>query len=233
LFFALILNRSEDLFLRNTYVANGLMSDMREELIEIIHGLKGRLELLRYSGITDVLSIKEDFCSACARHVSGALMGQGRADADLFFVLGCLQNGQMEHFQGEAGVQLQKIIQWMAGVSKNARFKSAGDAYVSYAVKCPEAAACVDEAAIACKPLLEKELNAVNPKVVVALGKTAALALIGSSDVKGLRGRVHALPGARLIVTHSLEEILKNPELKKEAWADMELALMEISKADV
>lgn len=206
---------------------------MREELIEIIKCLKGHMELLRYSGITDVLYVKEAFCSACARHISGAIIGQGRADADVFFVLGCPQKDQTGHFEGETGIQLQKIIQWMARVSKNERFRAAGDAYVSYAVKCPDAAACVDEAALACKPLLEKELGAVNPKVVVALGETAALALTGSRDVKGLRGRAHVLGGAKLVISHAVADILENPELKKEAWADLELALEEISKAAV
>lgn len=207
------------------------MNDMREELIGIIHDLKGRLELLRYSGITDIPYIKEEFCSTCARRISGAVMGQGRADAEIFFVLGCAQEdqpaGQLPHFEGKTGIQLQKIIQWMARVSKNERFKSVGDAYVSYAIKCPGAAACVDEAAIACKPLLEKELGAVKPKVIVAFGKAAALALQGSADVKGLRGRVHALGGARLIVTHSLADILNSPELKNETWDDMKLVLKE------
>lgn len=206
---------------------------MREELLEIIKRLKGHLELLRYSGITDVLYVKEAFCSACARHISGAIMGQGSADADVFFVLGCPPDGQTGHFEGETGIHLQKIIQWMARLSKNERFRAAGDAYVSYAVKCPDAAACVDEAALACKPLLEKELGAVNPKVVVALGETAALALTGSRDVKGLRGRAHVLGGAKLIISHGVADILENPELKKEAWADLELALEEISNAAV
>ncbi|MBI5887776.1 MAG: hypothetical protein HZB82_03580 [Deltaproteobacteria bacterium] len=210
---------------------------MREELIEIIKCLKEHLELLRYSGITDVLYIKEEFCSACARHISGAAQGHGRADAEVFFVLGCPPKGQIEgqtgHFDGETGSQLQKIIQWMARVSKNERFKSAGDAYVSYAVKCPDAASCIDEAALACKPLLEKELGAVKPKVVVALGGAAALALTGSRDVKGLRGRAHVLGGAKLIISHAVADIIRNAELKKEAWADLELALEEISKAAV
>lgn len=208
---------------------------MREEFIEIIKCLKGHLELLRYSGITDVLYVKEAFCSACALHISGAtpVPGQGRADADVFFVLGCPQKDQTGHFEGETGIHLRKIIQWMARLSKNERFRAEGDAYVSYAVKCPDAVACVDEALLACKPLLEKELGAVNPKVIVALGETAALALTGSRDVKGLRGRAHALGGAKLIVSHAVPDILENAELKKEAWADLELALDEISKAAV
>lgn len=202
---------------------------MREELIEIIKCLKGHLELLRYSGITDVLYVKEAFCSACALHISGAVTGQGRADADVFFVLGCPQKDQTGHFDGETGDLLRKTIQWLAAGVKNEKFKTEGDAYVSYAVKCPDAADCIDEAAHACKPLLEKELGAVNPKCIVAFGETAALALMGSRDVKGLRGRVHTIEGAKLIISHSLADILKSPELKNEARADMKLVLKELS----
>ena len=65
--------------------------------------------------------------------------------------------------------------------------------------------------------------------VLVALGATAATYLLGSRQpLAGLRGRVHAYRGAQLIVTYHPAYLLRDPRQKKEAWADLQIAMKEL-----
>jgi DNA polymerase len=63
----------------------------------------------------------------------------------------------------------------------------------------------------------------------VALGSTAAVYLLGiKSSLSGLRGRVHSWRGSKLIVTYHPAYLLRDPRQKKEAWQDLQLAMVEL-----
>jgi len=65
--------------------------------------------------------------------------------------------------------------------------------------------------------------------VLVALGATAATWLLGTRQpLAGLRGRVHAVRGTKLIVTYHPAYLLRDPRQKKEAWADLQIAMKEL-----
>jgi len=65
--------------------------------------------------------------------------------------------------------------------------------------------------------------------VLVALGATAATYLLGAPQpLAGLRGRVHAFRGSQLIVTYHPAYLLRDPRQKKEAWADLQIAMREL-----
>jgi DNA polymerase len=65
--------------------------------------------------------------------------------------------------------------------------------------------------------------------VLVALGATAATWLLGTRQpLAGLRGRVHTMRGTRLIVTYHPAYLLRDPRQKKEAWADLQIAMREL-----
>ena len=69
----------------------------------------------------------------------------------------------------------------------------------------------------------------VRPEVIVALGSTAATYLLGAkSPLSALRGRIHPALGTKLIVTYHPAYLLRDPRQKKEAWADLQLAMREL-----
>ena len=83
-----------------------------------------------------------------------------------------------------------------------------------------------------CTPFLFEQIGVVRPEVIVALGSTAATYLLAAkSPLSALRGRVHAALGAKLIVTYHPAFLLRDPRQKKEAWADLQLAMRELASS--
>jgi DNA polymerase len=80
-----------------------------------------------------------------------------------------------------------------------------------------------------CLPFLFRQIDVIHPEVIVALGSTAATYLLGAkSPLAGLRGRIHNARGAKLIVTYHPAYLLRDPRQKKEAWADLQIAMAEL-----
>jgi len=78
-------------------------------------------------------------------------------------------------------------------------------------------------------PTSGRQIDAIRPEVIVALGATAATYLLGQRQpLAGLRGRVHSFRGAKLIVTYHPAFLLRDPRQKKEAWADLQIAMREL-----
>ena len=73
-----------------------------------------------------------------------------------------------------------------------------------------------------CEPFLLAQIDAIQPKVIVALGAFAARTLLQSdAPISRLRGREYAYRGATLIPTFHPAYLLRNPESKREVWEDM------------
>src|SRR2546422_10953247 len=73
-----------------------------------------------------------------------------------------------------------------------------------------------------CEPFLVRQIDIIKPKVIVALGKFAAQALLRTLDpISRLRGRVYDYRGAKLIPTFHPAFLLRNPSSKREVWEDM------------
>lgn len=134
---------------------------------------------------------------------------------------------QGEPFVGPAGKLLNNMLLAM-GLRRNA------NVYLANAVKCRATdAGGADHAPTlaeitACKPYLERQIALIQPTVIVALGKTAALSLLGPEaghTMAALRGSVHQHGGRPLVVTYHPSYLLRKPTAKREAWADLCLAL--------
>jgi DNA polymerase len=147
--------------------------------------------------------------------------GVGNPDADLMFIgeaPGADEDIQGEPFVGRAGQLLTKIIEAM-GYAR-------GDVYIANVLKCrppgnrnPEA----DEVS-SCQPFLFRQIDAVQPKVMVALGTFAAQALLNSKDpISRLRGRAWPCRGRLLVPTFHPAFLLRSPERKRDTWEDMKL----------
>jgi DNA polymerase len=134
---------------------------------------------------------------------------------------------QGEPFIGQAGKLLDNMLLAM-GLRRD------DNAYIANIVKCrPTDGTGRDrpptpQEVAACLPYLERQIALIQPKVIVALGKTAALSLLGldsETPVSRLRGTVHRYADRPLIVTYHPAYLLRNMADKKKAWADLCLAM--------
>jgi DNA polymerase len=161
-------------------------------------------------------------CTRCKLHTLGRkqiVFGVGNPAADLMFVgeaPGADEDIQGEPFVGRAGQLLTKIIEAI-GLQRS-------DVYIANVIKCrppgnrnPE----LDEVE-QCEPFLFRQIDAIKPKVIVALGKFAAQSLLKTADpITRLRGRAFTYRGATLIPTFHPAYLLRNPSSKREVWEDM------------
>ena len=174
--------------------------------------------------------IREDIgdCTRCALHKgrNKIVFGDGSPNARLMFVgegPGADEDAQGIPFVGKAGQLLNNMIAAM-GLKRE-------EVYIANVVKCrpPGNRTPEPEEANTCSPFLFRQIDVVRPQVLVALGATAATYLFGARQpLAGLRGRVHAFRGAQLIVTYHPAYLLRDPRQKKEAWADLQIAMREL-----
>jgi uracil-DNA glycosylase len=132
-----------------------------------------------------------------------------------------------EPFVGNAGKLLDNMLLAMG-------LKRGDNAYIANIVKCrPTDDTGKDrpptpQETAACLPYLERQIALINPTVIVALGKTAALSLLAldpETPVSKLRGSVHRYAERPLVVTYHPAYLLRNMADKKKAWADLCLAM--------
>jgi len=174
--------------------------------------------------------IREDIsdCTRCALHKGrhSIVFADGSPTARLMFVgegPGADEDAQGLPFVGRAGQLLNNMIAAM-GLKRE-------EVYIANVVKCrpPGNRTPEPEEANTCSPFLFRQIGVVRPQVLVALGATAATYLLGARQpLAGLRGRVHAFRGMSLIVTYHPAFLLRDPRQKKEAWADLQIAMKEL-----
>ncbi|HET6207994.1 MAG TPA: uracil-DNA glycosylase [Terracidiphilus sp.] len=174
--------------------------------------------------------IREDIgdCTRCALHKgrNKLVFADGSPDARLMFVgegPGADEDAQGLPFVGRAGQLLNNMITAM-GLKRE-------DVYIANVVKCrpPGNRTPEPDEANTCSPFLFRQIDVVGPEVIVALGATAATYLLGQRQpLAGLRGRVHSFRGSKLIVTYHPAFLLRDPRQKKEAWADLQIAMREL-----
>jgi DNA polymerase len=174
--------------------------------------------------------IREDIgdCTRCPLHTgrNKLVFGDGSPVARLMFVgegPGADEDAQGLPFVGRAGQLLNNMIAAM-GLRRE-------EVYIANVVKCrpPGNRAPAPEEANTCSPFLFRQIDVIRPQVIVALGATAVTYLLGARQpLAGLRGRVHSVRGTQLIVTYHPAYLLRDPRQKKEAWADLQIAMREL-----
>jgi len=174
--------------------------------------------------------IREDIgdCTRCALHKgrNKLVFADGDPNARLMFVgegPGADEDAQGLPFVGRAGQLLNNMIAAM-GLKRE-------EVYIANVVKCrpPGNRTPEPEEANTCSPFLFRQIDVVRPEVLVALGATAATYLLGQRQpLAGLRGRVHRFRDTKLIVTYHPAFLLRDPRQKKEAWADLQIAMREL-----
>jgi DNA polymerase len=90
-----------------------------------------------------------------------------------------------------------------------------------------------DEVA-ACKPFLEARIGSIGPRIIVALGRPAANTLLGTdAPISTLRGRFHDRNGVKVMPTFHPAYLLREPDRKRDAWADLKLVMIELARLGI
>ena len=161
-------------------------------------------------------------CTRCKLHRLGRrqiVYGVGNPQAALMFIgeaPGHDEDIQGIPFVGRAGQLLTKIIE--------AIDLKREDVYIANVIKCrpPENRNPEPDEVAACEPFLFRQVQAIRPRVIVALGTFAAQALLRTNDpISRLRGKIFHYGDARLIPTFHPAYLLRSPERKREVWDDM------------
>ncbi len=177
--------------------------------------------------------IREDLgdCTRCKLSATRnkIVFGVGDPHAELLFVgegPGADEDAQGEPFVGRAGQLLNNMIKAM-GLRRE-------DVYIANIVKCRPPANRPPERdeSETCSPFLMRQIAAIKPKVIVALGATAAKGLLAlSAPMTELRGRWYdfkpagsdpSWPGSQLAVTYHPAFLLRDPRQKGEVWKDLQ-----------
>lgn len=171
-------------------------------------------------------------CTACGlcRGRKKSVPGVGDPNAQWLFVgegPGAEEDAKGEPFVGQAGKLLDSMLAAL-GLARGA------GVYIANVVKCrppgnrtPEPA----EAA-ACQPYLDRQIALIRPRLIVALGKSAATTLLDvDATIASLRGRVHDYRGVPLVVTYHPAYLLRNLPDKAKAWEDLLFARRTLAAA--
>lgn len=158
-------------------------------------------------------------CGLCAQRKQ-AVPGVGDRNADWMFVgegPGAEEDRQGEPFVGPAGRLLDAML--------NAIGLTRGDGvYIANAVKCrPPMNRTPERAEIeTCLPYLERQIALLRPRILVALGRPAAQALLGTDvRINAARGKTFAHKGIPVVVTYHPAYLLRNQTDKAKVWADL------------
>jgi DNA polymerase len=149
-----------------------------------------------------------------------AVLGVGDVSADWLFVgegPGAEEDERGEPFVGQAGKLLDNML---AAIG----LKRGEDVYIANAVKCrpPQNRTPAPEEAAACRPYLERQIELIRPKLIVALGRPAAQTLLQTEiKIAAARGKLYDYRGIPLIVTYHPAYLLRTLLDKAKAWEDL------------
>lgn len=159
------------------------------------------------------------------------VFGVGNPHAKLMFIgegPGRDEDLQGEPFVGRAGQLLTDIITKGMGLKRE-------DVYIANVVKCrpPDNRNPEPDEVASCEPFLRKQIDLVQPEIVVALGKFAVQTLLKSkAPITRLRGQWHTYHGIKLMPTFHPAYLLRNPGDKKLVWEDIKKVIKELRGAD-
>jgi len=171
-------------------------------------------------------------CTACGlcRQRKQAVFGVGDEAASWLFVgegPGADEDEQGDPFVGQAGRLLDSMLGAL-GMRRGA------DVYIANVVKCrpPGNRTPTPEESAACAPYLDRQIDLLAPRLIVALGKTAAVRLLNTeASLASLRGRVHRYRDIPVVVTYHPAYLLRSLPEKSKAWEDLVFARRAIREA--
>ena len=176
-----------------------------------------------YKSLTE-LSTAVSTCTLCPlyKDAKNPVPGEGNPNADFMCVgeaPGATEDELGRPFVGQAGQLLDKILAAIK-LSRN-------EVYICNVLKHrpPGNRNPMPDEVQACSPYLLRQIELIQPRVIVALGTFAAQTLLNTREGIGkLRGRIHRYYGVPLVVTYHPAALLRNPSWKKPTWEDVQLA---------
>jgi DNA polymerase len=191
---------------------------------KMIEELKKKKSLSELKTITleEVRKELED-CKRCRLYSSRTqiVFGKGKPNASLVFVgeaPGREEDLAGEPFVGEAGRLLTRII--------NAINLKREEVFITNVIKCrpPNNRDPKPEEIKACLPFLKKQLQAIRPRLICALGRIAAQTLLETTErISRLRGKIFEFQNIKVVPTFHPASLLRNPQWKREVWKDIQL----------
>ena len=177
-----------------------------------------------------LLKIREDLgeCMRCKLHKgrNKLVFGDGSPKAQLVFVgegPGADEDAQGLPFVGRAGKLLTQMIEAM-GLQRK-------DVYICNVVKCrpPENRTPEPDEVKTCSPYLLRQIDVINPKVIVCLGAVAAKTLLETTrGISQYRGEWQEWRGRKLLATYHPAYLLRNPPAKADVWKDLQKVMAEL-----
>jgi DNA polymerase len=176
-------------------------------------------------GSLSLESIRADLgdCQRCklAGTRKTIVFGQGHPQARLMFVgeaPGADEDEQGLAFVGKAGQLLTKIIEAI-GLTRD-------DVFIANVLKCrpPNNRNPEPDEIEQCQPFLERQIESIQPRVIVGLGKFAGQWLLKTMEpISRIRGRVGDYKGIKVVPTYHPAYLLRTPGAKRDVWEDMKL----------
>jgi uracil-DNA glycosylase len=177
-----------------------------------------------------LLKVREDLgeCTRCKLHKTRdkIVFGDGSAKAQLVFVgegPGADEDAQGLPFVGRAGKLLTQMIEAM-GLQRS-------DVYICNVVKCrpPGNRQPEPDEVEKCSPFLFRQLDVLQPKVIVCLGATAAQTLLQTNrGISHFRGQWMDFRGYKMLATYHPAYLLRNPAAKGDVWKDLQKVMAEL-----
>ena len=181
------------------------------------------LNLKNLNRVPTLPDIREEMgeCTRCKLHRGrqNIVFGVGNSEADLMFVgeaPGADEDAQGIPFVGRAGQLLTRIIESI-GLQRE-------QVYIANILKCrpPRNRDPQPDEVESCEGFLFQQIQAIDPLLVVALGRYAAQTLLQTQTaISRIRGKFYPYRGGLLIPTFHPSYLLRNPRAKREVWEDM------------
>jgi uracil-DNA glycosylase family 4 len=191
--------------------------------IEAIPAAEDKVERIFPSEFPTLEEIRKELgdCKRCKLHRTRRtiVFGEGNEKAKLMFIgegPGYDEDVQGRPFVGRAGQLLTKIVQ-------SIHFERE-EVYIANIIKCrpPQNRNPEPDEIKSCSPFLMKQIQAIEPKIICALGTFAAQTLLQTdAKITSLRGRTFDLKGIKVLPTYHPAFLLRNPDKKREVWEDM------------
>ena len=163
-------------------------------------------------------------CTQCELHATRTqtVFGVGNMDADWMFIgeaPGAEEDRRGEPFVGRAGKLLDEMLRAIG--------QSRDRVFIANILKCrpPNNRDPRPEEAAACRAWLDRQVELVRPRIIIAVGRIAAQNLLATDTPVGrLRGKPHSLGAIPVVVTYHPAYLLRSPGQKRKAWQDLCLA---------
>ena len=178
-----------------------------------------------------LLTAEAHDCTKCrlAGTRKNVVFGVGDPNADLMFIgeaPGRDEDEKGEPFVGRAGQLLTDIIKAMK--------LSREQVYIANVIKCrpPENRNPEPDELDACRPFIQRQVEIIKPRVIVALGRFGLQSLTEKAySISSVRGQWLDYKGIKLMPTYHPAYLLRNPAAKKDVWADMKKVMAELGIA--